>query len=312
MKKIVIDVMGSDNGPESLIEGAIAAAKANPDYRFVCVGEKTILEKEGLASDPSFELLYSDDVIGCDEPAMSTFKGRDSASMVMALKKLKEDEKCVGLLSAGNTGALMVGSIFRLGMKEGYKSPALASLLPNLVGRRTALVDCGANVNPEAKDFVNFAVLGSELVSKMYSLPSPTVALLNVGKEEGKGTPLILETYNLLKEAGERGEINFIGNAEGYDIVTGYADVVVCDGYAGNLVLKVTEAVGKTAISVVNSLGDANTSGKILEKLTDLFVLNERGGATFLGCIKPVIKMHGCAKEETVSACVEQLLTVSK
>ena len=309
--------MGADQGAETLLKGSVAAAKAFPDIQFVLVGdEKTIkefLQKEGVDSTPSFELLFSDDVIKSTEPAMSTFKGRDSSSMVMALTKLKEDPDCVGLLCAGNTGALMVGSIFRLGMKDGYKTPALASLLPNTRGGRTVLVDCGANVNPEAKEIVHFAILGSDFYKGIYNVEKPTVALLNVGKEEGKGTPLIAEAYGLLKEAHDAGKINFIGNAEGYDIVTGYADVIVCEGFSGNIVLKVTEAVGKTAIGVVKMLGeDSEESRKILEKLTELFVLNERGGATFLGCLKPVIKMHGCANEETVTACVDQLITVSK
>ena len=309
--------MGADFGAETLLKGCIAASKVFTDVSFVLVGdEKTIketLQKEGADFAPSFELLYSEDVIKVNEPAMSAFKGRDSSSMVMALTRLKEDPDCVGLLSAGNTGALMVGSIFRLGMKEGYKTPALASMLPNTKGGRTVLVDCGANVNPEPKELLNFAVLGSDFYKKVFQSENPTVALLNVGKEEGKGTPLIAETYGLLKEASEAGKINFIGNAEGYDIVTGYADVVVCEGFSGNIVLKVTEAVGKTAIGVVKMLGeDSDATKKILEKLTDLFVLNERGGATFLGCIKPVIKMHGCANDETVTACVDQLITVSK
>jgi len=175
-------------------------------------------------------------------------------------------------------------------------------------------VDCGANVNIEAANLKDFATLGSAFSSKMFSIDAPKVALLNVGKEKGKGNPLAVESYGLLEELSGEGKINFIGNAEGYDIISGYADVIVCDGFAGNIVLKLTEAVGKTALSIVSAANEKESSKAledILAKLTELFVLNERGGATFLGTVKPVIKMHGCATEETVVACVDQMLRIS-
>lgn len=312
MKKIVIDLEGSDLGAAVLARGAVKAAALYPDLKFTLVGtDPSVL---GDAAGDNFEFIKADEMIRPDEPAMSIFKGRDGSSMALALKQCKEDADTVGLLSAGNTGALMVGSIFRLGLKPGLKSPALSTLLPNANGGMTTLVDCGANVNIEAANLKDFAILGSDFAKKMFAIDTPKVALLNVGREKGKGNPLSAEAYGLLEELGSKGEINFIGNAEGYDIIAGYADVIVCDGFAGNIVLKVTEAVGKTALALVS---DANQkeSSKALEdiqnKLTELFVLNERGGATFLGTAKPVIKMHGCATEETVVSCVDQMLRIS-
>ena len=304
MKKIIIDVLGSDLGPEELKKGVIEAAKLHPDISFVLAG----------GSAASFECLPATDYIRPDEPAMSIFKGRDDSSMAMALNYLKDDPDCIGLLSAGNTGALMVGSIFRLGLKQGLKTPALSTLLPNTKGGMTTLVDCGANVNIEAANLKDFALLGSEFASRMFAIEKPRVALLNVGREEGKGNALSAEAYGLLKALDEEGRIHFIGNAEGYDIISGYADVIVCDGFAGNIVLKLTEAVGKTALQIVNEAKEKTPSdgwNEVSGKLTDLFVFNERGGATFLGTAKPVIKMHGCATKDTVVSCVDQLLRIS-
>lgn len=325
MKKIIIDLQGGDNGPDILLNGVFRSALSHPDLQFVlfCTDADSVSKKvsdytganAGVESG-RFTVVQADDEIKQEEPAQCIFKGRDSSSMAMSLDCLKKDADTVGLLCAGNTGALMLGSIFRLGLQPGYKTPALSTLLPNLKGGMTTMVDCGANIDIDARNLKDFALLGSDFARRMFKNPSPTVALLNVGREEGKGSPLYKEAYGLLKQMGEAGEIHFIGNAEGSDIVTGYADVVVCDGFSGNVVLKLFESVGKAALSVVeNSAKKTGETGsesnkESLGKLRELFVLNERGGATFLGCIKPVIKMHGCANEETVEACVDQLLSI--
>ena len=346
MKKIIIDLEGSDNGAQELFEGAIKASEQFPELEFVLstteadsFAGRIFSEKDRIVPS-NFSVLKASDIIRNDEPAMSIFKGRDESSMAVALDYLKTDEDSVGLLCAGNTGALMVGSIFRLGLQSGLKQPALSTMLPNTGGSMTTLVDCGANVNIEASDLKNFARLGSDFVKRMFGIENPTVALLNVGREEGKGNPLYVEAYSLLKELGEAGEINFIGNAEGYDIISGYADVIVCDGFAGNVVLKLTEAVGKCALGIVSNThakystqsahaaisspdqstplfetADASLNTAFTEtedKLKELFVFNERGGATFLGTKKPVIKMHGCATAETVVSCVDQMLRITK
>ena len=344
MRKIVIDLEGSDNGSEVLFDGVLKAAEQFPELQFILAGTDPEMMEEKIAATTiprnRFEILTATDVIRNDEPAMSIFKGRDQTSMAVALDALKGQGDAIGLLCAGNTGALMVGSIFRLGLNEGLKTPALSTMLPNTKGGMTTLVDCGANVNIEAKDLKNFAVLGSDFVRRMFKIPKPGVALLNVGREEGKGNPLYVEAYTLLNELGQKGEINFIGNAEGYDIISGYADVIVCDGFAGNIVLKLTESVGKCALALVeqkiseashqsttantlstddaNPLFDSKKSSaeeglnEISDKLKELFVFNERGGATFLGTKKPVIKMHGCATSETVVSCVDQLLRITE
>ena len=322
-KKIIIDLQGGDNGPGELLKGALLAAGQHPELSFGVAGLKVReLADSLIAGDKDleetfrnrFEILDAEEEIRTDEPAMCIFKGRDTSSMAVSLSRLKTDTDAAGLLCAGNTGALMVGSIFRLGLQEGLKTPALSTLLPNMKGGMTTLVDCGANVNIEAVNLKDFALLGSDFAKKMFDLESPSVALLNVGREAGKGNPLTVEAYGLLKELGDTGAIHFIGNAEGYDIIAGYADVIVCDGFAGNIALKLTEAVGKCALGIVESYRKDSSDSPALEeisgKLKELFVLNERGGATFLGTKKPVIKMHGCATADTVVSCVEQLLKI--
>ena len=168
--------------------------------------------------------------------------------MVMALDALKREEDACGLLSAGNTGARLVGATFRLGLQDGLKMPALSSSLPTVSGGRALLVDCGANVGATAADLVAFARLGAEFARRQYRKDDPAVALLSVGREPGKGNALLKEAYPLLEASG----LNFVGNREGGDLVNGEADVFVCDGYAGNLVLKCTEAVGKAAQNAVS------------------------------------------------------------
>ena len=260
--------------------------------------------------EPSrIEILHTTDFIAPDEPPTALFGGRDESSMALALEKLKNDTECVGLLSAGSTGALLVGSIFRLGLVAGLKTPALSSYLPMARGDMVCLLDCGANIQCTPKDMARFALMGDAFVRCMTGKEKPRVALLNVGSEKGKGTPLLQEAYELLEAL----PLNFIGNIEGSDMVQDAADVIVADGLSGNILLKSTEAAGLTARGIVAhckaSLGE--TAPAVLDTLMDTlyhtFNYNALGGATFLGTQKTVIKMHGCANEDTVVSCIDQL-----
>ncbi len=317
MKKIVFDIYGADNGPAPLLDGAMEALRELPELAIVFVGDETLIQEKcaQYAIDPAqVEILHTTDHITNEEPAAVVFAGREGSSLVMAYRKLKEDPDCIGMISAGATGALLVGSIRHLGLIEGLKTPALSSYLPLYTGELTCLVDCGANIQPTAKDLLQFALMGDAFRRCMAPGKSAKVALLSVGKEDGKGTPLTLEAFRLLKEAS----IDFIGNMEGSDLVTGYADVVVADGFAGNILLKSTEAAGLVARGILDHI--ATQSGKeedetikaIRHYLTRTFHFNALGGATFLGTQKTVIKMHGCAEKETVGACIDQLLRLEQ
>ncbi len=308
MNRIVIDLMGSDLGPAELLQGALAALEALPGLGLVLVGDEAQIRPALPAwAGARVEILHTTQVIGNrDNPAL-VFRGREDASVALALDALARREDCVGLLGAGSTGALMVGSIFRLGLLPGLQAPALASPIPAGEGY-TCLVDCGANLEPTPQDLGRFARMGSAYARILLDKPRPRVALLNVGREPGKGTQALKAAYDHLSAL----PIHFVGNAEGSDLAAGFCDVLVCDGWAGNVLLKSYEASGLAAMEAVRRLaaedpGTASVCARILDRLDPMFSLNTRGGAILLGTVKPVIKMHGCATAHTVLACARQL-----
>ena len=317
MKRIVIDVFGADGGAEIIIRGVLKALEDHKNIGFTLVGdEKTIksIIHAGYFENSRVSIIHTEDYIKPGENPGAIFGGRDTSSMALALENLKSDEDAVGMLSPGSTGALFVGSIFRLGLLGKLKRPALSSSLPRADGKMVCLLDCGANVTVTPKDLARFALMGDAYAKIIYKLGSPRVSLLSVGREDKKGTDLTLQAFDIIKEL----PINFIGNSEGNDLLTGYSDVVVADGFSGNVTLKCSEASGKIAMGVVKALSEKyGESSKeifadILKNLADIFELNARGGATFLGTKKTLIKMHGAAVEETVSACVGQLLMLNE
>ncbi len=312
MKKIVVDIYGADNGMQVVIRGIARAIVENRIFP-VLVGEPTLIRKTmtdcGIA-DEQYEIIAASDYITNDDPATCVFGGRDESSLVLAYKTLKNDEDCFAMLSAGNTGALLVGSICRLGLLPSIKFPSLCSALPCANEKLLTLVDCGAIIDCTADDLVRFAKMGN-VFSKCYcGIEKPRVGIMSVGREDKKGSALTLEAFAKLKEL----DINFVGNLEGSDMVSGYADVVVTDGFSGNILLKSTEAAGKKALEIAERFGGENP--ELVEKITtairQTFDFNSRGAATFLGTKKIVVKMHGCATEDTVVASVEQILRLEK
>ncbi len=309
MKKIIVDIYGADFGPVTVIKGVLSALEQYSDIGFILIGNRKIIE-EYCETNNRIEIIETDDFISNDENPQVIFTGRDESSIALGYKRLKEDDDCIGMISAGSTGALLIGSICRLGLLKGLKTPALSSNLPLYNGETICLVDCGANIQCTAKDLARFALMGNAFRQSIKPDVVPKVALLSVGREDEKGTALTKEAFALMKDL----PINFIGNAEGNDLVTGYADVIVADGFAGNILLKSTEAAGIVAKNIVLTMAkQASREDDILiknitEKLSQTFDFNTRGGATFLGTKKTVIKMHGCATEETVVSCIDQLL----
>ncbi len=309
MKKILIDIYGADAGPAPIIRGALRARAQHPELGLIFIGARELIEAEGGSGD-GIEIIETTDYIKNNENPAAIFTGRNESSIALGYARLKADPDCIGLLSAGSTGALLIGSICRLGLMGGLKTPALSSNLPLYNGETTCLVDCGANIQPTAKELLKFARMGDAFRRCIKPEATPRVALLSVGREEGKGAPLHQEAYQLLKEA----PLHFIGNMEGNDLASGYADVIVADGFAGNIIMKSNEAAGMLALSLVREI--AAREGRAEDpmvaamdaRLRETFDCNTRGGATFLGTKKAVIKMHGCAVEETPIACIDQLL----
>lgn len=312
MKKIVIDTMGADIGFATIVAGVAQALKENEDFFPVLVGPEadiqSILNDAGI-NPARYELMDAQKFITNEDPPSCIFGGCDDTSMAIAYGKLKSDPACDALLSAGNTGALLVGSICRLGLLPGLRFPALASALPCNGENLLILVDCGANIECTADDLTRFAKMG-HIFSKSYcGIENPRVGLMSVGREAQKGTTLVQQAYKQISQL----DIHFVGNVEGSDLVTDYADVIVTDGFSGNLLLKCAESVGKAAMAIVEKYStDAESSRKIRQALFETFDFNSRGAATFLGPKKTVVKMHGSANADTVVASIAQVLRLEE
>ena len=309
----MIDSFGADAGQEVILRGAAAALKQDPPLHLVLVGKQEeilpVMEAEEISAD-RYTLKHAEDVIGVEEQPACVFRGRENSSLVMALRLLKEDPDALALLSPGSTGALLVGSIVHLGLLPGLKQPALCSALPCSGREFLCLVDCGANVDAKPKDLVRFARMGDAFMKCLCGMENPRVGLMNVGTEPGKGDEKTREVYQLLKEQ----PLNFIGNIEGSDMVSDVADVIVADGFVGNVLLKNTEAVGKAALALVEEQmkkAPSEALSALHKELLYRYDFNNRGGATFLGTKKTVIKMHGCATAQTVVACIDQALRLT-
>ena len=310
MQKIIVDTLGSDNGSTPIVKGALRALKENPDIFLVFVGNSAEIEPEIAKANVDktrFEIIHTDKFVPDSALPTCVFRGSDDTSMVMSLEHLKNTDDVVGMISAGNTGALLVGTICRLGLAEGLMSPALATALPCKKDGLVCLVDCGANTDCTAEDLKRFAVMGSAFMQSLMNIESPKVAMMSVGRSSHKGNALVKEAYHLIESL----PVNFIGNIEGCDLINSEADVIVTDGFTGNILLKNTEAAGMAAIAVIDSMAsDLPEYDNIKYALHQMFAFNDRGGATFLGTKKTVVKMHGCANEETAYSCVNQVVNL--
>lgn len=311
MFKIIVDTLGADNGPEPIVTGVAKALCVHPELYAVLVGPQTqlrqIMNNEGI--EPTrYEIVDADKYIRNTDPPTLIFGSTDT-SMALAYDRLKQDVCCCALLSAGSTGALLVGSICRLGLLPGLKLPSLASALPCNGEKLLCLVDCGSNMECTADDLALFARMGNVFSKSYCGIENPRVGLMSVGREAQKGNALTREAFERISAL----DLNFVGNLEGSDLVSGYADVVVADGFSGNLLLKCAESVGKAAMQIVETYGgDLPAANKIRQVLFETFDFNSQGAATFLGPKKTVVKMHGAANTDTALASIEQILRLEK
>ena len=313
MKKLVIDVYGADAGVAPIVLGAKKVSEKYPDIMTVLVGDKEDIMGSFNGKLPiNISVIDTAEVIeNTDDPKI--ILGDNRSSMALALDYLKNNDDCIGLLSPGSTGALLIGSIFRLGLIKGLRLPALSSAIPTAYGNTVCLVDCGANLNCTAKDYTRFALMGDAFVRSISPKTTPRIGTLTVGRENAKGTPEMIEAHALIGKTS----LNFIGNVEGSDLANGYADVIVADGFSGNVLLKSTESTGKAAMKLTEEMIAGHPEArevliKLKENMSSIFDLNMRGGATFLGTKKPVIKMHGIASDLTVLSCADQLFRLNK
>src|SRR5471030_2841569 len=246
--KISIDCMGGDHGPSVTIPAAISFVKHEPDAELILVGLEDViraeLKKHKAESHPRLTVLHASEQVTMDDPLEVALRRKKDSSMRVAIEQVKNGvaQACV---SAGNTGALMAVSRYVLKTMSGVDRPAICSILPNQKNGPTYMLDLGANVDCQPQHLHQFAIMGSVLVSAMEGIPRPTIGLLNVGEEDIKGNDVVKQTAELLRADHDKGVLNFYGNVEGDDIFKGTTDIVVCDGFVGNVTLKAIEGVAR-------------------------------------------------------------------
>jgi glycerol-3-phosphate acyltransferase PlsX len=296
--KISIDCMGGDHGPSVTIPAAISFLKQQPEVELILVGLEDVLraelKKHHADTHPRIAVRHAAEVVAMDDPIEVALRRKKDSSMRVAIELVK-DGSANACVSAGNTGALMAVSRYVLKTMSDVDRPAICSILPNEKGRPTYMLDLGANVDCEPHHLHQFAIMGSVLFSAMEGVKRPTIGLLNVGTEEIKGNEVVKATASLLRADHERGALNFYGNVEGNDIFKGTTDVVVCDGFVGNVTLKAIEGLAHFFKSVfkenVLSMLGALIAYKSLKKLNP----KSYNGASLLGLKGLVIKSHGGA-----------------
>lgn len=299
--RVAVDAMGGDLAPVEPIKGAVAAM--NEEKRVVCVfyGKKEVIEEElskYTYDKNQVEIVDCREVIEMGESPVLAIRSKKDSSIVKAMLDV-HDGKCDSYLSAGSTGANLVGAQVLVGRLKGIERPPLAPLIPTSNGPKL-IIDCGANVDAKPSYLVQYAMMGSIYMKHMMGIDNPKVGLLNIGTEEEKGNALVKETFPLLKSLPE---INFIGSVEARDIPAGVCDVIVCDAFAGNLILKMYEGVGKTLLSEVKSTLMSNIKTKLgaalikkeLKKTLIKYDMHQYGSAPLLGLTGLVCKTHGSA-----------------
>lgn len=308
--KIILDGMGGDNAPEEIVKGAVEAAKEIED-EIIIVGKPDAIEKQLKKckyKGNQISIAPAQEVITMEDSPVKAIRHKKDSSLVVGLNMLKDGEGDM-FVSAGNTGALIVGSRLLLGRIRGIDRPALASIYPDMTGGDPCmLVDAGASSESKARNMLEYGLMGSVYVEKVWGRSNPRVGLVNLGAEEGKGTSVTKDAYQMLAAS----KLNFIGNVEGRDVPKGVCDVIVCDGFTGNVILKLTEGVSLSIFKLIKDTLKSNVKAMVggalikskLSGLKDEFDYEEYGGAPVLGVSGPVIKMHGSSTARAVKSAI--------
>ncbi len=303
--KIVLDGMGGDNAPVEIVKGAVEASKLIDD-EIIIVGDEEIIKKQlkKYSYDKNkITTKHTTQVIENEDAPVKAVRTKKDSSMVVGINMLKSGEGDL-FISAGNTGAMMAGALFNLGRIQGIDRPALASVYPILGDKVCLLVDAGANAECKPNNLLEFAMMGSIYMDKVIGRENPEVGLVNLGVEENKGSTLTKAAFELL----DKSHVNFVGNVEARDVPMGACDVIVCDGFVGNVILKLTEGLALNILSLLKNKFTEGAKAKLgamllMDKLKDLkgeFDYTEYGGAPILGVKGPVVKMHGSSNANAV------------
>ncbi len=309
--KIVIDGMGGDNAPKSTVEGAVNAIKEY-GIDLIMTGDRELLEKEFSNYDfdkSKLEIVHTTEIIENEDKPVKAIRAKKDSSMVVGLKMVKEG-KAQAFISAGNTGAVLAGGVFVVGRIKGIDRPCLCPALPNVKRGMTMIADGGANADCKPTNLVQFAQMSNIYAKKVLDLENPRVSIANIGSEEGKGNELVKKSYDEIKKL----DLNFIGNIEGRDVINGETDIIVCDGFTGNLLLKSVEGVAMSVMKLIKETLMGSTKGKIgglfikddMKKLKSFMDYSEYGGAPLLGVNGGVIKAHGSSDARAIKNAINQ------
>ncbi len=314
MIKIAVDCLGGDHSPSANVEGALLALKDFSDISVVLYGDEKSINAELKDKDypkDRVEIVNAPEQVDGNDKPINAVRLKKESSMIRAIKDLRENEDVKALVSCGATGVLVGASILRIGRLEGIRRPAFCPILPTMNGKIVGVCDSGANIETTPEQLRQYAVMGSDYLKKAYRIENPKVALLNVGTEEEKGDDLRREAYKLLIEEPN---VNFVGNMESRDLLSGKYDLIVCDGFSGNVLIKSTEGA---CLEMLKRLKN-DIKSSFLSKIGALFMLGtfkkekkfmdyrNYGGSVLLGLEKVVVKGHGSSNGVAVYKCIEQ------
>lgn len=313
--KVALDAMGGDNAPGAIVQGAIDVVVKRQDIHIFLVGQEKVIEEELQRYEypkEQISIVNATEIIETAEPPVMAIRRKKDSSIVVAMNMVKNGE-ADALVSAGSSGAILVGGQVLVGRIKGVERPPLAPLIPTQKGV-SLLIDCGANVDARPSHLVQFAKMGYIYMKNVIGIENPRVAIVNIGAEEEKGNALVKETFPLLKACEE---INFIGSIEAREIPHGEADVIVCEAFVGNVILKLFEGVGSTLISEIKKGLMTNVRSKIgallvkptLKETLKKFDASEYGGAPLLGLNGLVVKTHGNSTAKEVANSIIQCVT---
>ena len=316
--RVAVDAMGGDNAPLEIVKGAVDAVNENSGLKVFLVGIDTEINKclSGLTyPDGSIEVVHASEIIENAEPPVNAIRKKKDSSIVVAMNLVKEG-RCDAYVSAGSTGATLVGGQVIVGRIKGVERSPLAPLIPTIKGN-SLLIDCGANVDARPSHLVQFAKMGTIYMRDVHGIKNPTVAIVNIGAEEDKGNALVKETFPLLKECSD---INFVGSVEARDIPFGAVDIALCEAFTGNVILKTYEGVGGALLGEIKGVLKSSLKTKIgallikndLKKSLKRFQTSEHGGAPMLGLKGLVVKTHGSSTSVEIKNSIIQCIAFTK